>query len=164
MAAAPVATMHAPERPAAPPCGGANRRRFFALEGAGLAWLGLRQKRWLPQVSGALLQMGAAFAFVAGGDHWHEDLRFLINPTAIGALLLALAGFASAWSYQRRSRHEIALVYYLWGLLWWLGGMVHEITRFFPYRTEVDALLVLAAVTAWLAAECSAVSRHAHWA
>lgn len=125
----------------------------FALEGAGLAWLGLRQKRWLPQVSGALLQMGAAFAFVAGGDHWHEDLRFLINPTAIGALLLALAGFATAWSYQRRSRHEIALVYYLWGLLWWLGGLVHEITRFFPYRTEVDALLVLAAVTAWLAAE-----------
>ncbi|AVO31775.1 DUF2339 domain-containing protein [Stenotrophomonas maltophilia] len=125
----------------------------FALEGAGLAWLGLRQKRWLPQVSAALLQIGAAFAFVAGGDHWHEDLRFLINPTAIGALLLALAGFASAWSYQRRSRHEIALVYYLWGLLWWLGGLVHEITRFFPYRTEVDALLVLAAVTAWLAAE-----------
>ncbi|MCU1127207.1 DUF2339 domain-containing protein [Stenotrophomonas maltophilia] len=125
----------------------------FALEGAGLAWLGLRQKRWLPQVSGALLQIGAAFAFVAGGDHWHEDLRFLINPTAIGALLLALAGLASAWSYQRRSRHEIALVYYLWGLLWWLGGLVHEIIRFFPYRTEVDALLVLAAVTAWLAAE-----------
>ncbi|HBP03226.1 MAG TPA: DUF2339 domain-containing protein, partial [Stenotrophomonas sp.] len=109
----------------------------FALEGAGLAWLGLRQKRWLPQVSGALLQMGAAFAFVAGGDHWHEDLRFLLNPTAIGALLLAVAGFASAWSYQRRQRHEIALVYYLWGLLWWLGGLVHEITRFFPYRTEV---------------------------
>jgi len=125
----------------------------FALEGAGLAWLGLRQKRWLPQVSGALLQMGAAFAFVAGGDHWHEDLRFLLNPTAIGALLLAVAGFASAWSYQLRQRHEIALVYYLWGLLWWLGGLVHEITRFFPYRTEVDALLVLAAVTAWLAAE-----------
>ncbi len=125
----------------------------FALEGAGLAWLGLRQKRWLPQVSGALLQMGAAFAFVAGGDHWHEDLRFLLNPTAIGALLLAVAGFASAWSYQRRQRHEIALVFYLWGLLWWLGGLVHEITRFFPYRTEVDALLVLAAVTAWLAAE-----------
>ncbi|WP_294993300.1 DUF2339 domain-containing protein [uncultured Stenotrophomonas sp.] len=125
----------------------------FALEGAGLAWLGLRQKRWLPQVSGALLQIGAAFAFVAGGDHWHEDLRFLLNPTAIGALLLALAGFASAWSYQRRPRQEVALVYYLWGLLWWLGGLVHEITRFFPYRTEGDALLVLAAVTAWLAAE-----------
>lgn len=125
----------------------------FALEGAGLAWLGLRQKRWLPQVSGALLQIGAAFAFVAGADHWLDDARFLLNPTAIGALLLAIAGFASAWSYQRRERHEIALVYYLWGLLWWLGGLVHEIFRFFPHRTQADALLVLVAATAWLAAE-----------
>ncbi|KRG50657.1 DUF2339 domain-containing protein [Stenotrophomonas beteli] len=125
----------------------------FALEGAGLAWLGLRQKRWLPQVAGALLQIGAAFAFVAGADHWLEDARFLLNPTAVGALLLALAGFASAWSYQRRSRHEVALVYYLWGLLWWLGGLVHEIFRFFPHRAEADALLVLSAITAWLAAE-----------
>lgn len=125
----------------------------FALEGAGLVWLGLRQKRWLPQVAGALLQIGAAFAFVAGADHWLEDARFLLNPTAIGALLLAVAGFASAWSYQRRPRHEVALVYYLWGLLWWLGGLVHEIFRFFPHRAEADALLALVAITAWLAAE-----------
>ncbi|WP_313442445.1 DUF2339 domain-containing protein [Stenotrophomonas sp.] len=125
----------------------------FALEGAGLAWLGLRQKRWLPQVSGALLQMAAAFAFVVGADHWHQDVRFLANPTAIGALLLAIAGFASAWSYQRRKRHEVALVYYLWGLLWWLGAFAHEIGRFVEHVAQADALLVLAAVTAWLAAE-----------
>lgn len=125
----------------------------FALEGAGLAWLGLRQKRWLPQVTGALLQVAAAFAFVAGGDHWHQDTRFLLNPTAIGALLLALAGFAAAWSYQRRPRHEVALVYYLWGLLWWLGGLAHEVGRFIPHAAQADALLAVAALTAWLAAE-----------
>ena len=104
-------------------------------------WLGLRQKRWLPQVSGALLQIGAAFAFVAGGDHWHEDLRFLINPTAIGALLLALAGFASAWSYQRRPRHEVALVYYPWGLLWWLGG--------WPMRSPASSRTALKWTRCW---------------
>ncbi|REN02492.1 DUF2339 domain-containing protein, partial [Mycobacterium tuberculosis] len=38
----------------------------FALEGAALAWLGLRQQRWLPQVTGALLTLGAAFGFVVG--------------------------------------------------------------------------------------------------
>ncbi|HYQ25240.1 DUF2339 domain-containing protein [Stenotrophomonas sp.] len=125
----------------------------FALEGAGLAWLGLRQQRWLPQVAAALLQLGAAFAFVVGADYWHGDMRFLLNPTAIGALLLAVAGFASAWSYQRRARQDVVLVYYLWGLLWWLGGFIHEIGRFIERTAQADALLVLAAVTAWLAAE-----------
>ena len=125
----------------------------FALEGAGLAWLGLRQQRWLPQVAGALLQLGAAFAFVVGADYWHADGRFLLNPTAIGALLLALAGFASASSYQLRSRHDVALVYYLWGLLWWFGGSAHDIARFLPLLSQADALLVLVAVTGWLAAE-----------
>ncbi|WMJ70327.1 DUF2339 domain-containing protein [Stenotrophomonas sp. 24(2023)] len=125
----------------------------FALEGAGLVWLGLRQRRWLPQVAGALLQFGAAFAFVVGGDHWASDLRFLLNPTAIGALLLALAGLASAWSYQQRQRHDFALVYFLWGMAWWLGGFLHDIVRFIDSRAQVDAVLILAAVTAWLVAE-----------
>lgn len=125
----------------------------FALEGAGLVWLGLRQQRRLPQISGALLQVAAAFAFVAGADHWLGDSRALVNPTAMGALLLAIAGFASAWSYRRHDRSSIGLVYYLWGLLWWLGGLVHECIRFAPSRSEPEALLVLAAVTGWLAAE-----------
>ena len=125
----------------------------FALEGAGLVWLGLRQQRRLPQISGALLQIAAAFAFVAGADHWFGDTRALVNPTAMGALLLAVGGFASAWSCRRHARDSAGLVYYLWGLLWWLGGLVHECIRFAPSRSEPEALLVLVAVTGWLAAE-----------
>ncbi|GAB3057459.1 DUF2339 domain-containing protein [Stenotrophomonas tumulicola] len=125
----------------------------FALEGAGLVWLGLRQRRWLPQASGALLQVAAAFAFVVGADYWQGDARLLLNATAMGALLLAIAGFASAWSCRRAGRGSVGLVYYLWGLLWWLGGLVHECVRFLPDRHEPDALLVLAAVTAWIVAE-----------
>ena len=37
----------------------------FALEGAALVWLGLRQSRLLPQLAGAGLQMAAAFALMA---------------------------------------------------------------------------------------------------
>lgn len=125
----------------------------FALEGAGLVWLGLRQQRRLPQISGALLQIAAAFAFVAGADHWDSDARMFINPTAMGVLLLALSAFASAWSCRRHDRSSIALVYYLWGLMWWLGGLAAECFRFLPSRYEADALLMLAAVTGWLAAE-----------
>ncbi|MDV3467703.1 DUF2339 domain-containing protein [Stenotrophomonas sp. C3(2023)] len=125
----------------------------FALEGAGLVWLGLRQRRLLPQITGALLQVAAAFAFVAGADHWHTDAVALLNPTSLGALLLAVAGFASAWSCRQYGRRSVALVYYLWGLLWWLGGMVHEVIRFAPTALEPDLLLCGLALSAWLAAE-----------
>src|SRR5690606_35655453 len=73
----------------------------FALEGAALAWLGLRQQRWLPQIAGALLTLGAAFGFVVGADYWHLDATAIANPTFMSGLLLALAGFAAAFSYRR---------------------------------------------------------------
>ncbi|WP_448143444.1 DUF2339 domain-containing protein [Stenotrophomonas bentonitica] len=125
----------------------------FALEGAALVWLGLRQQRWLPQIAGALLQMGAAFGFVVGADYWLHDATAIANPTFMSGLLLALAGFASAFSYRRAGRDAPAIVYYLWGLLWWLGGAGHEVSRFVVFDTRPDALLVVVAVTAWIAAE-----------
>ena len=125
----------------------------FALEGAALVWLGLRQQRWLPQIAGALLQMGAAFGFVVGADYWLHDATAIANPTFMSGLLLALAGFASAFSYRRAGRDAPAIVYYLWGLLWWLGGASHEVSRFVVFDTRPDALLVVVAVTAWVAAE-----------
>jgi uncharacterized membrane protein len=125
----------------------------FALEGAGLVWLGLRQQRLLPQIAGALLQVGAAFAFVVGADYWHIDATAIANPTFMSGLLLALAGFASAYSYRRAGRDAPAIVYYLWGLLWWLGTLGHEIGRFVARSSVPDAVLVLVAATAWLAAE-----------
>ncbi|MFG3448101.1 DUF2339 domain-containing protein [Stenotrophomonas sp. NPDC047960] len=125
----------------------------FALEGAALVWLGLRQQRWLPQIAGALLQLGAAFGFVVGADYWLDDATAIANPTFMSGLLLALAGFASSFSYRRAGRDAPAIVYYLWGLLWWLGGASHEISRFVVFDTRPDALLVVVAVTAWIAAE-----------
>lgn len=125
----------------------------FALEGAALVWLGLRQQRWLPQVAGALLQLGAAFGFVVGADYWLDDATAIANPTFMSGFLLALAGFASSVSYRRAGRDAPAIVYYLWGLLWWLGGASHEISRFVVFDTRPDALLVVVAVTAWIAAE-----------
>ncbi|WP_137190191.1 DUF2339 domain-containing protein [Stenotrophomonas rhizophila] len=125
----------------------------FALEGAGLVWLGLRQKRWLPQIAGALLQLGAAFGFVVGADYWHNDATAIANPTFMSGLLLAVAGFASAWCYRRARQDAPAIVYYLWGLLWWLGGVVHEVGRFVARDSRPDALLIAVAFSAWVAAE-----------
>lgn len=125
----------------------------FALEGAALAWLGLRQQRWLPQLTGAGLQLAAAAALFIGASQYWPSEQAIANPTFMGALLIALAGFASAWAYRREERTQLALPYYLWGLLWWCGNGINEITRFVPSPSIADTLLAFAALTGWLAAE-----------
>jgi uncharacterized membrane protein len=130
----------------------------FALEGAALAWLGLRQRRVLPQLTGAGLQLAAAAAFsIAQADamSWQvveTTVPMFANATFMSALLIAVAGFASAWAYRERVA-GVALVYYLWALAWWLGNGTVEIVDYLARRDEPDAMLVFVALTGWLAAE-----------
>ncbi|HJW45503.1 MAG TPA: DUF2339 domain-containing protein, partial [Lysobacter sp.] len=126
----------------------------FALEGAALAWLGLRQQRRLPQLSGLLLQLLAAGSFAIGVNNTDAALQAVMNARFMGALLIALGGFASAWSYRRNNpASPLALPYYLWGLAWWMGNGLTEIARFVDHAAEVDAVLVFVTVTGWIAAE-----------
>ncbi len=126
----------------------------FALEGAALIWLGLRQGRRLPQISGLLLQLAAAGAMVIGFFGYHETAPIFANARFIAALLIAGAAFISAWLYLRAGRLTwLAGVLYLWGLLWWFGALVAEIERGVPTRWMPAALLAATALTSWLAAE-----------
>jgi uncharacterized membrane protein len=125
----------------------------FALEGAGLVWLGLQQRRRLPRWTGTGLQLAAAFAFFVGQSAWSGDTVAVANATAMSALLLAVAAFASAWAYARMGSPRAATAWYLWGLAWWCGDALHEIGRFVIADTRADVTLAFVAVTGWLAAE-----------
>ncbi|GHC00082.1 DUF2339 domain-containing protein [Thermomonas carbonis] len=130
----------------------------FALEGAALCWLGLRQQRLLPQLAGAGLQLAAAVAFTIGltaarFSPGEEIAVPIANAAFMGALLIAIAGFASAWAYRAAKNDNIAGLYYAWGLAWWVGNALNEIVSFLGHRDEPDALLAFAALTGWLAAE-----------
>lgn len=130
----------------------------FALEGAALAWLGLRQSRLLPQLTGAGLQVAAAMAFLIAQSSvvaWSDATAtapMFANASFMSALLIAVGGFASAWAYRERLA-GVALAYYLWALAWWLGNGAVEIVEYLARRDEPDALLVFVALTGWLAAE-----------
>ena len=125
----------------------------FALEGAGLVWLGLKQNRRLPRWTGTGLQVAAAVAFFIGTAAWLHDATAVANPTFMGALLIALAGFASAWTHRDAGKSQPALAWYAWGLLWWCGNAINEVDRFVEAVSRVDVLLAFAAITGWLAAE-----------
>ncbi|MCL2626342.1 MAG: DUF2339 domain-containing protein [Cystobacterineae bacterium] len=128
----------------------------FALEGAGLVGLGLKQKRWLPQLTGVGLQLLAGFAFFSGEASrlWGSGEAVLFaNSAFMSALLVALGGFASALCYFKAKRMEMATLFYIWGLAWWCGNAIHEADVFIQSSRQADFFLVFALLTGWLAAE-----------
>ncbi|AZF08595.1 putative membrane protein [Pseudomonas sp. R2-37-08W] len=60
----------------------------WAVEGAGIFWLGLRQQRPLARVFGLLLQLGSALAFLS---ELHPGELALLDGAPLGALLLGAA-------------------------------------------------------------------------
>lgn len=125
---------------------------IFALEGAALVWLGIRQRRLLPQVTGVVLQLAAGVSFFIGmfGAEAHTVIA---NAMFMSGLLLAVSGVATAWTYWAAAKRAPAVFAYLWGLMWWMGTGLHEIATFGAYRDRPDITLAFVALTAWLASE-----------
>ena len=104
----------------------------WALEGAAIAWVGIRQGRWLARMAGCLLQIAAAIAFLVGVQATADDLA-VFNRTGMGFAFLAIAALFTALQFERHRESlkswetaigHVALVI---GLLWWYGGGLHEI-------------------------------------
>ncbi len=125
----------------------------FALEGAGLVWLGLLQRHRLARWTGIGLQLAAAVALAAGVASERAPTETITNAAFMGALLVALSGFATAWLYRKAGHCRIATAAYVWGLGWWLGNIALEISNFMPAGGRLHGLLLLLGVTGWLAAE-----------
>ncbi|MFI8734546.1 DUF2339 domain-containing protein [Ectopseudomonas toyotomiensis] len=69
----------------------------WAVEGAGIFWLGLRQGRPLALAFALLLQVGAALAFVSGLEHGYGSL---LDGSPLGALMLGAALLFSYWQLR----------------------------------------------------------------
>jgi uncharacterized membrane protein len=126
----------------------------FALEGAALVWLGMRQQRRLPLWTGVALQLVAAGAFAmsvsfAAGN---ADTFAIANGGFISAILIAGSALASAWLLSRGGTHtQPAALLYGWGLAWWIGAWLREIDRFVAPDHSPPALLGVLALTIALA-------------
>jgi uncharacterized membrane protein len=125
----------------------------WAIEGAALVWLGLRQQRALPRWIGYALQLFAGFSYGYGFRGSAAD-PLLFNGEFFGALLIALSGLASARLLDRaQPRLPIATVLFFWGLLWWLFAFGNEIERYDSGSVQAAWWLVLFTASALLAAE-----------
>ncbi len=137
----------------------------WALEGAAIFWVGMRQKRMLAICSGLLLQVGAAVAFVARHDV-SSEAQPLVGSVFVGALLISLGGFVVARVlHQHRERlneeaRRLMPVPVYWSLAWWFFAWLHEIHDFVAAEHQWPAFLLLCTATAL---GCAALSRWNEW-
>lgn len=109
----------------------------WALEGAGIYWVGVRQAQRLPRAFGLVLQLAAGLAYASAMGRDAGDTLFL-NSAYLGAAFLGLAAVFTAYLIgQHRealSRFEPLAGWLLlvWGGLWWLAGGVRELSWYTP--------------------------------
>ena len=125
----------------------------WALEGAGLVWLGLRQSRGVPRLFGyALLLLAGGAMLFAHGRHGTPSAIF--NAYFFNGLMAAAASLAAAWFVGRLARPSAARADALasherlaeplliaWGTLWLLAAVALQIDSFVSSRLQPAAWL-----------------------
>lgn len=124
----------------------------WALEGAAVAWVSLRQERRLGFAFGVVLQLLAAVLYMASVRGADAGLP-IINARCLGAAMIALAGIFTALQISRAAARlawlprEVGYALLAWGVAWWVGNAVVEIDQQLRQPHLAHALLVLAALT-----------------
>nr|MBX2822908.1 DUF2339 domain-containing protein [Rhodothermaceae bacterium] len=128
----------------------------WAIEGAALVWLGMRQQRMLLRVSGYLLAIGASVAFLYG---YADVSAWGYFPLSVA---LAIIG-CQVCAYRDRlaSWEQIFEPFTLYsGLIFWLVGGLEVLTDWLPFPKDIHALAVFSGVTAFL---CSFFGNAVSW-
>ncbi len=136
----------------------------WALEGAALVWIGVRQQRTLARLSGLGMQVAAGLAFLLATDVSGADVP-VFNSLYLSGLMLAVGGGISAYHLYRGqenlSRDEPKSPHVLlWGLLWWFGAGLHEIWQHALADDRGPFSLVFVAASV---AGCAWLERRLRW-
>lgn len=116
----------------------------WAIEGAGVYWMGRRQERWLPRAAGLALQAMAAVLFMESAARHLVNAWPVANPQFVGAFMLSAAAFAIAhWSRDpldpstmskpaagfHTLEQALSPVLFWVGFLWWIFALHGEVDR-----------------------------------
>ena len=133
----------------------------WAIEGAGLLWLGLHQNKRLPRAFGILLQFAGAGAFIVESGSRVAPTLFL-NSAFLGAALLSIAAGYTAYLLSTKTdvlyslEKRLRWLFLPASVFWWSAGGVHELQRlvpsgygqFEPNHVNENLLVLYAAVSA----------------
>ncbi len=129
---------------------------LWAIEAAGVYWLGVRQDSVLARGFALLVELAAGLAFLlSGGPSSYEPL--FANGHFIGAIVIALSGFVTAFCADRAGAalpvHErpVTALVFAWAAAWWLGGGVAELIVHLDWSEECHAALLWVVAAAAIA-------------
>lgn len=100
----------------------------WAIEGAGLIWVGLKQQRKLAIYFGMVLQLGGGILFLANLPYTPSGWVFL-NTQYLGFALISLSGLFTSYLINKKkqqtpSSNPFDILFLIWALLWWyIGGL-----------------------------------------
>lgn len=118
----------------------------WALEGAGLVWVGVRQSQLLSRLGGLAMQLAAAGAYFVALQLVAQPERPILNGIFVGAVLMSASGLASAWILRKESLAIYSVATLGWGLVWWFGAGLNEIVTFLDGGdSRIHAFLLFAA-------------------
>lgn len=134
----------------------------WALEGAGIVWIGLRQRQPLAWGFGLLVQLGAWFSFI-GSVSGLDQSAALDSNLWLGFLLLAISACIMALRFRSHAGEEgqgrlhlLAAVFLAGAAIWLVGGAWTEIML----RTSGNLLANLLVASALGAAVVMGVIAH----
>lgn len=128
----------------------------WSIEAALVFWLGIQQRTVAGRGFALALQVAAGIIFAFAGVAGDDD-RLFLNAFFMGTLLVAMAGFATAWLADRNSgvltlrERTLLPLMFGWAALWWLAGGDAELVRQLPRREVAHAILAWMAGSAGLA-------------
>ncbi|WP_122573926.1 DUF2339 domain-containing protein [Pseudomonas viridiflava] len=126
----------------------------WAVEGAAIFWLGMRQHRVLARAFGLLLQLAAGVTLLSNLELSYASL--LLHGDYWTSIILAIAAFVSAWCIHRYQTltlmdQELArALLMVWAAAWWMFSVINVVPLFVPVLLQTSALLMAAAASAAL--------------
>lgn len=119
----------------------------WAVEGAALVWVGLRQGQRLSRLAGLVLQLFSAVLLL---DQWQmfRTEQPLLNAGWMGGVLLGLAALFSHYRLQQRQQQLssperwLLPLLLLWGVGWWFLAAFDTFAYYFGSHTEVMVMLL----------------------
>jgi uncharacterized membrane protein len=137
----------------------------WALEGAAMVWVGVRQNRQLARIFAILLQLGAAWTFVESTFYPFASTPFA-NRYYLGCLFISGSALFSSY-YLNKHQHilrkweeDLPIPLLIWGLCWWYYGGLRESDKHFRALKEHNAFLLFSCASTML---MSIIARKADW-